>query len=181
MRESQQKFFRRKRSPRFRSRCRSLTVLLEHYEKLHISESCCSENQTRCFKGQVFRYLNYIDVQRQTKTSTDVFHLATIDDYRNIDGDKQVPEPWIGVTRFALLNKIPLEGRMWVQGRLTKKQRMYYETMTQWAGRIVKGVQNPSAHSQRQMGRRITHVGSSERAQWHLLSFRTTILIMRKS
>ena len=55
--------------------------------------------------------LNYIDVQRQTKTSIDVLHEATIDDKWNI-GDKSLTmsEPWIGVTCFALLNKNPPEG-----------------------------------------------------------------------
>ena len=55
--------------------------------------------------------LNYIDVQRQTKTSIDVLHEATIDDKWNI-GDKSLSlsEPWIGVTHLALLNKNPLEG-----------------------------------------------------------------------
>ena len=31
---------------------------------------------------------NYIDVQRQTNTSLDVLHEATIGDYWNMDGDK---------------------------------------------------------------------------------------------
>ena len=65
--------------------------------------------------------LHYIDVQRQAKTSLDVLQEATIDDYCNMDGDKSQSEPWIGVIRFALLNKIPPAGRMQVQGRLTKK------------------------------------------------------------
>ena len=64
--------------------------------------------------------LNYFDVQRQTKTSIDVLHEATIDDYWKIDGDRSLSESWIRVTRFALLNKNP-EENMWVQGRLTKK------------------------------------------------------------
>ena len=65
--------------------------------------------------------LHYIDVQRQTKTSLDVLQEATIDDYCNMDGDKPQSEPWIGVIRFALLNKIPRAECMRVQGRLTKK------------------------------------------------------------
>ena len=47
---------------------------------------------------------------------------ATIDDYWHMDGDKSLSEPWISVTRFALLNKNLPEGYMCVQGRLTKKQ-----------------------------------------------------------
>ena len=43
-------------------------------------------------------------------------------DYWNTVGDTSLSEPWIGVTRFELLNKDPPEGQRWVQGRLTKKQ-----------------------------------------------------------
>ena len=55
--------------------------------------------------------LNYIDVQRQTKTSIVVLHETTIDDKWNI-GDKSLSlsEPWIGVTHLALLNKNRPEG-----------------------------------------------------------------------
>ena len=66
--------------------------------------------------------LNYIDVHRQVITSIDLLQDATIDNYWNVDGDKSLSEPWIDVTRFALLNKNPPEGYMWVLGRLTKKQ-----------------------------------------------------------
>ena len=65
--------------------------------------------------------LKYIVVQRQTKTRSDVLEAATIDDYWNMDGDKSLSEPWIGVTRSALLNTNPPEGYMWIQSRLTKK------------------------------------------------------------
>ena len=46
---------------------------------------------------------------------------AAIDIYWNMDGGKSLSEPWIGVTRLALLNKKPPEGKMSVQRRLTKK------------------------------------------------------------
>ena len=65
--------------------------------------------------------LNYIEL-RQTKTTFDVLQEVTIDDYWNVDGSKSMSEPWLGVTRFALLNKNPPEGNMWVQRRLTNKQ-----------------------------------------------------------
>ena len=65
--------------------------------------------------------LSYIDVQIQSKTSLDVLREAIKDDSRNRDGDKSLSEPLIGVTRFALLSKIPPEGFMWVPRRLTKK------------------------------------------------------------
>ena len=67
-------------------------------------------------------FVNYMDVQRQTKTSLDVLHVATIDDFWNMDGEKSLSELEIGVTRFALLNENPPEGHAWVKCRLTKKQ-----------------------------------------------------------
>ena len=66
--------------------------------------------------------LNCIAVQRQTKTTTCVLHDAAIDDYWNTDGDTSLSEPFIGVTRFELLNRNPPAGPMWAQGSLTKKQ-----------------------------------------------------------
>ena len=66
--------------------------------------------------------LNYVDVHRHTKTSIGVLHEAAIVDHWNVDGDKSLSEPWIGVTRFELLMKIPPQGHVWVHGRLTKKQ-----------------------------------------------------------
>ena len=65
--------------------------------------------------------LDDIDVQRQTKTSIIVLHEGMIDDHWNMEGDKSLSEPWIGVTQFALPNKKTV-GKMWVQGRLTKTQ-----------------------------------------------------------
>ena len=52
------------------------------------TESCCSHNKTLSSKGRFPIPLNYIDVQRQTKTSMDVLHETTFDDYWNIGGDK---------------------------------------------------------------------------------------------
>ena len=68
------------------------------------------------------RPLKYIDVNRQTKTSIDVLHEATIDDYWNFDGDNSLSEPWIGVTRFVPLNQNIPEGGVWVPGRRTKQE-----------------------------------------------------------
>ena len=61
--------------------------------------------------------LNYLDVQRETKTSIDVVYEATIDGSWNFLGDRSLSEPWICVTRFELPNKNPPEGHVWVQGR----------------------------------------------------------------
>ena len=58
-------------------------------------------------------------------------------DYCNTDGDKSLSEPWIGVTRFELLNKDPREGHMWVS-RQTDEETGVYKTWIHLAGRIVK-------------------------------------------
>ena len=58
-------------------------------------------------KDDVPRPQNFSDVQRQTKTSLNVHHEATIGDYWNMDGDKSLSASWTGVTRFALLTKNP--------------------------------------------------------------------------
>ena len=94
---------------------------MDYNGRLHVSESCCSKDET-LFRKLIFRYLSITLMARKTKTSLDVLQEATIDDYWNMDGDKSLSEPWIGVTRFALLNKNPPERYIWVLGRLTKKQ-----------------------------------------------------------
>ena len=52
----------------------------------------------------------------------DVLQEATIDDCRNMDGDTSLLEPWIGVIRFAVLNKNSPKGSLSVQFRLTREQ-----------------------------------------------------------
>ena len=45
-----------------------------------------------------------------------------IDDYRNIDGSRDLSASWKGFTQFTLLSEKPLEGYMWSGWRLTKRQ-----------------------------------------------------------
>ena len=45
-----------------------------------------------------------------------------IDDYWNIDGSRDLSDPWTGVTQFTLLEEKPPDGYMWSRGRLTRKQ-----------------------------------------------------------
>ena len=49
--------------------------------------------------------LKYIDVSRTTKTSLDVKQEKHIDDYWNIDGSRDLSDPWTGFTRFTLLEE----------------------------------------------------------------------------
>ena len=67
-------------------------------------------------------------MSRDTITSIDVLHESTINDYWNIDGDKLLSEPGIGVTRFERLNKDPPEGH--VGSRQIDEETGYYKTCT---------------------------------------------------
>ena len=45
-----------------------------------------------------------------------------IDDYWNIDGSRDLSDPWTGFTQFTLLEEKPPEGYTWSGERLTRKQ-----------------------------------------------------------
>ena len=66
--------------------------------------------------------LEYIDVSRTTHTNLDVKQEKRIDDYWNIDGSRDLSDPWTGFTQFTLLEEKPPDGYMWSGGRLTRKQ-----------------------------------------------------------
>ena len=60
--------------------------------------------------------LKYIDVSRTTHTNLDVKQEKRIDDYRNIDGSRDLSDPWTGFTQFTLLEEKPPDGYMWSGG-----------------------------------------------------------------
>ena len=66
--------------------------------------------------------LKYIDVSRTTHTNLDVKQEKRIDDYWNIDGSRDMSDPWTGFTQFTLLEEKPPNGYMWSGWRLTRKQ-----------------------------------------------------------
>ena len=66
--------------------------------------------------------LKYIDVTRTTHTNLDVKQEKRIDDYWNIDGSRDLSDPWTGFTQFTLLDEKALDVYMWFGGRLTRKQ-----------------------------------------------------------
>ena len=66
--------------------------------------------------------LKYIDVSRATHTNLDVKQERRIDDYWNIDGSRDLSDPWTGFTQFTLLEEKAPDGYMWSAGRLTRKQ-----------------------------------------------------------
>ena len=65
--------------------------------------------------------LKYIDVSRTAHTHLDVKQEKRIDDYWNIDGSRDLSDPWTGFTQFTLLEEKPPEGYMWSGWRLTRK------------------------------------------------------------
>ena len=66
--------------------------------------------------------LKYIDVTRTTHTNLDVKQEKRIDDYWNIDGSRDLSDPWTGFTQFTLLDEKAPDGYMWSGGRLRRKQ-----------------------------------------------------------
>ena len=67
--------------------------------------------------------LQYIDVSRTTHTNLDVKQERRVDDYWNIDGSRDLSDPWTGFTQVTLLEENPPEGFMWSGERLTKRQK----------------------------------------------------------
>ena len=57
--------------------------------------------------------LKYIDVSRTTRTNLDVKQERRIDDYWNIDGSRDLSDPWTGFTQFTVLEEKPPNGYMW--------------------------------------------------------------------
>ena len=66
--------------------------------------------------------LKYIDVSRTTHTNLVVKQEKRIDDCFNIDGSRDLSDPWTGFTRFILLEEKPPDGYMWSGVRLRRKQ-----------------------------------------------------------
>ena len=66
--------------------------------------------------------LKYIDVSRTTHTTLDVKQEKRIDDYWNIDGSRDLSDPWTGFTQFTLLEEKAPDGYTWSGWRLTRKQ-----------------------------------------------------------
>ena len=48
--------------------------------------------------------LRYVDVTRTTDTSLDVIMEKSIDDFWNVDGDREFSDTWTGLTSFTFLN-----------------------------------------------------------------------------
>ena len=66
--------------------------------------------------------LKYIDVTRTTETTLDVMSEKKMDDYWNVDGDRELSGTWTGFTRFTTLSEKPPDVYPWSGERLTRKQ-----------------------------------------------------------
>ena len=66
--------------------------------------------------------LNFIDTTRTTHTNLDVTQEKRIDDHWNIDGSRNLSDPWTSFTQFTLLEEKAPDGYTWSGWRLTRKQ-----------------------------------------------------------
>ena len=73
--------------------------------------------------------LKYIDVTRTTCTSLDVLLEKNIEDYWNVDGEKELSETWTQFTRFVLLKEWPPEGYTWSRVDLQGNNKLLVLTM----------------------------------------------------
>ena len=51
-----------------------------------------------------------------------ILHKYSVEGCWNIDGSRDLSDPWTAFTQFTLLEEKPPEGYMWSGGRLTRKQ-----------------------------------------------------------
>ena len=71
--------------------------------------------------------LKYIDVTRTTHTNLDVKLEKRIDDYWNIDGSRDLSDPWTGFTRFTLSSEKPPDGWIYVVRREINEETAYIQ------------------------------------------------------
>ena len=65
--------------------------------------------------------LKYIDVSRTTHTNLDVKQENRIDDYWNIDGSRDLSDPWTGFTQFTLTEEKAPDRYMWSGEEIDEK------------------------------------------------------------
>ena len=69
--------------------------------------------------------LKYIDVSRTTHTNLDVKQERRIDDYWNIDGSRDLSDPWTGFTQFTLLEEKTSRRIFVVRVEINKKKQKW--------------------------------------------------------
>ena len=64
--------------------------------------------------------LKYMDVTRTTHTKFDVLRDSRVDDFWNVDVDRNVSDSWTGFTKFTLLDEKSPTGHTWSGRRLAQ-------------------------------------------------------------
>ena len=59
---------------------------------------------------------------RATSTTLNVILERRMDDYWNLEGNRDLPDSWTGFTRFTISDEQTPDGYTWSVERLTKKQ-----------------------------------------------------------
>ena len=91
--------------------------------KLHIPPSRWTQSQTLLAERGIIPYSKKIHWRNQNYSyESGLSSKRAIDDYWNIDGSRNLSDPWTGFTQLVLLEERPLDGYMWSGGRLTRKQ-----------------------------------------------------------
>ena len=67
--------------------------------------------------------LKYIDITRTADIAVDVMSEKNIEDYWNVDGDRELSDTWTCFTRFTVLSEKPPDGYTWSSWRLTRNKR----------------------------------------------------------
>ena len=83
--------------------------------------------------------LRYIDVTRATSTTLDVMLERRIDDYWNIEGNRNISDSWTGFTRFTILDEKPPDVYSGPGGGSRKNKR--YPGLTAYGQRYGKTCQ----------------------------------------
>ena len=79
--------------------------------------------------------MKYIDVTRASNTSLDVMLEENIDDYWNVDGDRELSDMWTGFTKFTVLNEKPLDGCSC--SGVTDKKTSRPDTLWPWIWKVM--------------------------------------------
>ena len=83
----------------------AINDFLVHVRKLQRPPSRWTYGQTLHTESGIITYATKIDVSRTTHTNLDVEQKRPIDDYWNIDGSRDLSDPWTGFTQFTFGRK----------------------------------------------------------------------------
>ena len=104
-------------------RCGSPKWFLVYRRRFHLSSSRWTQSQTVRAERRKISYS--VEVHRRYQNNTYVTWRIVekqIDDYWNVDGQRELSDAWTGFTSFILLNERPPDGYTWSRGRLARKQ-----------------------------------------------------------